>query len=94
MINLCGVYHHDADGATAECTGLFGSLLSPRWMDALGMVVFHTDPYAFDPHRVVGIDDFEDVIGRHFKQPKEGLGFDNSSVAYMWRTMIWPRNSL
>jgi hypothetical protein len=52
------------------------------------------DPYAFDPHTVVGIDDFEDVIGRHFKQPKEGLGFDNSPVAHMWRTMIWPRNSL
>ena len=52
------------------------------------------DPYAFDPHTVVSIDDFEDVIGRHFKQPEEGLGFDNSLVAHMWRTMIWPRNSL
>ena len=52
------------------------------------------DRYAFDPHTVVDIDDFEDVIGRHFRQPKEGLGFDNSSVAHMWRTMIWPRNSL
>ena len=52
------------------------------------------DPYAFDPHTVVAIDDFEDVIGRHFRQPTEGLGFDNSPVAHMWRTMIWPRNSL
>jgi len=52
------------------------------------------DPYAFDPHTAVDIDDFVDVIGRHFKQPKEGLGFDNSPVAHMWRTMIWPRNSL
>ena len=52
------------------------------------------DVYAFDPHIVVDIDDFEDVIGRHFRQPKEGLGFDNSPVAHMWRTMIWPRNSL
>jgi HD domain len=50
--------------------------------------------YAFDPNIVVGIDDFEDVIGRHFRQPEEGLGFDNSPVAHMWRTMIWPRNSL
>jgi AraC family transcriptional regulator len=25
---------------------------------------------------------------------KEGLGFDNSPVAHMWRTMIWPHNSL
>ena len=52
------------------------------------------DPYAFDPGMVVDIDDFEDVIGRHFRQPKEGLGFDKSPVAHMWRTMIWPRNSL
>ena len=48
----------------------------------------------FDPHIVVDIDDFEDIVGRHFRQPKEGLGFDNSPVAHMWRTMIWPRNSL
>jgi HD domain len=52
------------------------------------------DVYAFDPHIVVDLDDFEDIIGRHFRQPKEGLGFDNSPVAHMWRTMIWPRNSL
>src|ERR1700757_3631828 len=52
------------------------------------------DPYTFDPRTLVDIDDFEDVIGRHFRQPKEGLGFDNSPVAHMWRTMIWPRNSL
>jgi len=52
------------------------------------------DPYAFDPQTVVGIDDFEEVIGRHFMQPKEGLGFDNSPTSHMWRTMIWPRNSL
>jgi HD domain len=52
------------------------------------------DVYAFDPHIVVDLDDFEDIIGRHFREPKESLGFDNSPVAHMWRTMIWPRNSL
>ena len=31
-----------------------------------------------------------DIIGRHFKQPKEGLGFDNSPVSHMWRMMINP----
>jgi hypothetical protein len=36
----------------------------------------------------------EDVIGRHFKQPKEGLGFDGSSVAHMWRTAANPDNPL
>ena len=43
---------------------------------------------------VVDVDDFTDIIGRNFKQPKEGLGFDDSPVAHMWRTMIWPNNFL
>ena len=37
---------------------------------------------------------FEDIIGRNFRQPKEGLGFDGSPVAHMWRSMIWPNNFL
>jgi len=52
------------------------------------------DVYAFDPDVVVDVDDFHDLIGRHFRQPKDGLGFDNSPVAHIWRTMIWPHNSL
>src|SRR5580704_4570043 len=34
------------------------------------------DIYSFDPNAKVNLDDFVDVIGRHFRQPKEGLGFD------------------
>lgn len=49
-----------------------------------------SDLYAFDPNAVVTIDPFVDVIGRHFKQPKEGLGNDNSPVAHMWRTIADP----
>ena len=52
------------------------------------------DLYAFDPNVHVQAEEFEDIIGRHFKQPKEGLGFDGSAVAHMWRTMIWPNNLL
>lgn len=52
------------------------------------------DLYAFDPDADVQFDDFIDIIGRNFNQPEEGLGFDNSSVAHMWRTMIWPNNFL
>ncbi|HPF47217.1 MAG TPA: hypothetical protein P5227_08210 [Emcibacteraceae bacterium] len=52
------------------------------------------DIYSFDPNVTAEIDDFEDIIGRHFKQPEEGLGFDNSPVAHMWRTMIYPNNFL
>ena len=40
------------------------------------------------------LDDFSELIGRHFRQPKEGLGFDGSPVAHMWRTMIWPTRFL
>jgi len=52
------------------------------------------DVYAFDPNAVVHLEEFTDLIGRHFKQPKEGLGFDGSPVAHMWRTIIWPNNFL
>src|SRR6185437_406654 len=47
------------------------------------------DIYAFDPNAKVGLDQFEDIIGRNFKQPKEGLGWDNSPSAHMWRTIMW-----
>jgi len=48
------------------------------------------DLYAFDPNTHVDLQQFTDVIGRHFKQPKEGLGFDGSPVAHMWRSLIRP----
>jgi hypothetical protein len=48
------------------------------------------DLYAFDPNAKVSIDPFVDIIGRHFKQPKEGLGYDGSPVAHMWRTIARP----
>lgn len=52
------------------------------------------DLYAFDANAEVSIDEFRDIIGRHFKQPKEGLGYDNSPVAHMWRSMIKPDSPL
>ena len=52
------------------------------------------DIYSFDPDAKVALDDFVDIIGRNFRQPKEGLGFDGSPVAHMWRSMIWPNNFL
>ena len=52
------------------------------------------DLYAFDPKAVVALDPFIDIIGRHFKQPKEGLGNDNSPVAHMWRTLANPDQPL
>ena len=60
-----------------------------KWyMEALLITV--NDLYAFDPNAKVSIDPFVDIIGRHFKQPKEGLGYDGSPVAHMWRTIARP----
>ncbi len=60
-----------------------------KWyMDA--RLVTMNDLYAFDPNVEVSVDEFTDIIGRHFKQPKEGLGCDNTPVTHMWRTMINP----
>jgi len=52
------------------------------------------DLYAFDPNAKVSVEPFIDIIGRHFKQPKEGLGNDNSPVAHMWRSMTRPDSAL
>jgi len=52
------------------------------------------DLYAFDPTVQVQLEEFTDVVGRHFKQPKEGLGFDQSPSTHMWRTIIAPTKYL
>jgi hypothetical protein len=52
------------------------------------------DIYSFDPTTKVSLDDFIDIIGRNFKQPKEGLGLDSSPSAHMWRTILWPTRFL
>ncbi len=57
-----------------------------RWYMSARMITVH-DIYSFDLNAVVRWKSFEDIVGRNFKQPKEGLGFDNSCVAHMWRTI-------
>jgi len=52
------------------------------------------DLYSFDPNAQVRLEEFTDVVGRHFKQPKEGLGFDASPSAHMWRTIMSPTRYL
>src|SRR6266699_402687 len=52
------------------------------------------DIYSFDPNMKVNLDDFVDIVGRNFRQPEEGLGFDNSPSSHMWRTMMWPNRFL
>jgi hypothetical protein len=64
-----------------------------RWYMTSRLVTIN-DVYSFDPDAVVQFEEFEDIVGRNFRQPAEGLGFDGSPVAHMWRTMIWPNNFL
>ena len=52
------------------------------------------DLYAFDPAVRVELEEFTDLVGRNFRQPKEGLGFDASPSAHMWRTIMWPTKYL
>jgi hypothetical protein len=64
-----------------------------RWYMTSRLITVN-DVYSFDPHAQVDFGEFEDLVGRNFRQPREGLGFDGSPVAHMWRTMIWPNNFL
>jgi hypothetical protein len=64
-----------------------------KWYMEPRMVAVN-DLYAFDPNVAVTIEPFLDIIGRHFKQPKEGLGNDGSPVAHMWRTISRPDQPL
>jgi hypothetical protein len=64
-----------------------------RWYGSARAITLY-DLYAFEEGVVIDEREFEDLVGRHFKQPKEGLGFDGSPTAHMWRTMIWPNNFL
>jgi predicted HD phosphohydrolase len=64
----------------------------PWYMEAR-LVTLH-DLYAFDPDAKVELDPFIDIVEKHFRQPEEGLGFDNSPVAHMWRSVIYPDNPL
>jgi hypothetical protein len=64
-----------------------------KWYATARMITVY-DIYSFDPSVTVDIDDFADIIEKHFHQPEEGLGFDDSPSAHMWRTMNMPTRML
>jgi hypothetical protein len=64
----------------------------PYYMSARLLTV--NDLYAFDPDMLVELVEFSEFVGRHFRQPREGLGFDQSPSAHMWRTINWPTRYL
>lgn len=64
-----------------------------RWYMHARMITVN-DTYGFDEDVNPSLDDFVDIIGRNFRQPKEGLGHDASPSAHMWRAMINPDRPL
>ena len=64
-----------------------------QWYMSARMLTVN-DLYSFDPNARVELEEFTDVVGRHFRQPAEGLGFDASASAHMWRTIMWPTRYL
>jgi hypothetical protein len=64
-----------------------------RWYMTSRLICIN-DLYAFDPTVKVELEEFTDLVGRHFRQPEEGLGFDASPSAHMWRTIMWPTKYL
>ena len=64
-----------------------------KWYMAARLITVNDD-YAFDPSHQVDLNKFEDIIGRNFKQPLDGLGYDNSAVAHMWRSIAMPDTPL
>jgi hypothetical protein len=64
-----------------------------RWYMTSRLITLY-DIYSFEEGVDIDPEMFTDIIGRNFREPEEGLGFDGSPVAHMWRTMIWPNNFL
>jgi hypothetical protein len=64
-----------------------------KWYMTSRLITVH-DIYSFDPKAKVSWEPFVDIIGRNFRQPPEGLGYDNSPVAHMWRTIRRPTKYL
>jgi hypothetical protein len=52
------------------------------------------DIYSFDPDVHVELEEFEDIVGRHFRQPEEGLGWDNTPASHIWRSIRRPNKFL
>jgi hypothetical protein len=67
--------------------------LKHKWYMTSRMITVW-DVYAFEQGLSVDVDEFADVIAKHFRQPEEGLGFDDSPSAHMWRTINMPTRML
>ena len=64
-----------------------------RWYMVARHITMYDD-YSFDRSAPINVEPFLDIIGRHFRQPPEGLGNDSGPAAHMWRTLIDPHKPL
>lgn len=64
-----------------------------KWYETARLITVN-DIYSFDKTMSVSMDPFRDIIARNFKQPEEGLGWDDSPSSHMWRTINWPTRFL
>ena len=56
--------------------------LAHRWYFTARHITMYDD-YSFDRTAPINLDPFMEIIARHFKQPAEGLGNDNSPTSHM-----------
>ncbi len=71
----------------------YDEALNHRWYMESRLITVN-DLYAFEEGVELTIDPFVEIIGRNFKSPPEGLGYDNSPSAHMWRTIANPDKPL
>lgn len=64
-----------------------------KWYMESRMITVN-DTYGFVEGPAPTIDEFEDIIGRNWRAPEEGLGYDASPAAHMWRALINPERPL
>ena len=64
-----------------------------KWYETARLITVN-DIYSFDPNMSVSMDPFRDIVARNFRQPEEGLGWDDSPSSHMWRTINWPTRFL
>jgi hypothetical protein len=77
----------------AHIEAAYGFARAHRWYMIAREITLYDD-YSFDPNAPLDFEPFRDIAGRHFRQPREGLGNDASPVAHMWRTLIDPTRQL
>lgn len=66
---------------------------SHKWYPTARIITVN-DVYGWDEDARVDYEPIIELVARHFKMPKEGLGFDASHNAHFWRSIMWPDRAL